>query len=302
MKNKQYLIIKLVNGQLHLVVVESSLTKPHNEICGIQTCVYLNNNHWHHISLHRASDHHLQLTVDSNEYYLLKSIHFLDKLYFGDPLNAYFLNHLLSIKACFASLTINSQPVNLREYIKPYSQVRNDCFLDSRCPLEPCRNTGICLDRIQCDCQHTSFQGRFCINLKLGYSFHNYTSGLIFDQPFVRNKIFSTYKISFGIVTTMNRAEIIHINDLISIELYHGFVRMKLVDNEVIHNDRSVNDGDYHLIKIEYNITGYLYLRVDNEIITKQLRHKILFDRPLLLLIGQNPAFEYPFQVRLSKY
>ena len=38
-----------------------------------------------------------------------------------------------------------------------------------------------------------------------------------------------------------------------------------------IHNDKMINDGYYHLIQIEYNITGYLYLNVDNKSMLKQL-------------------------------
>ncbi|CAF3434495.1 unnamed protein product, partial [Rotaria sp. Silwood2] len=189
---------------------------------------------------------------------------------------------------------------NLREYIKPNSLIRNDCFLDSQCPLQQCQNTGICFDRIQCDCHHTSFQGKFCTNLKLGYSFNDYTHGLIFDQPFLHEKSFSTYKLSFGIVTKMKKAEIIHINDQISIDLYNGLISIKLIGNEFIQNDHPINDGYYHLVKIQYNKTGYLYLNVDNKLLVKQLINGILFDKPLLLLIGQNPAFKHPFQVSNS--
>ena len=297
-RNNQYLILKLVNGQLHLIIFEPSLPKADDETYQIRTNIPLNNGHWHHISFHRASNHHIELLVDSNEYYLSTSIHFLDKIYIGRPLNIYFLNHISTIKACFASLTINVHSINLREYIKPNSQIRNDCFLDSQCPLKQCQNTGFCLDRIQCDCQHTSFQGRFCTNFKLGYSFNNYTPGLIFDQPFNKEKPLSIYKLSFGIITKMNTAEIIRINDQISIELYRGSIRIKLIGNESIHNNYLVHDGYYHLIQIQYNITGYLSLNVDNKLIMKQITNKILFDKPLLLLIGQNPVFKYPFQVR----
>ncbi|CAF1361401.1 unnamed protein product [Rotaria sordida] len=298
-KSNQYLILKLINGQLQLTIVEPSLYTTNDEIYQIQTKLYLNNDHWHHIFFHRASDYHLELIIDSNEYYLLKSIYFLDKIYFGRPLNIPYLDRISTIKACFASLTINSHSINLREYIKSNSPIRNDCFLNSQCPLKQCQNTGICRDRIQCDCQHTSFQGKFCTNLKLGYSFNDYTPGLIFDQPFLYEKTFSTYQISFGIVTKMKKAEIIHVNDQISIDLYNGFIRIKLIENEFIQNDQSINDGYYHLVKIQYNNTGYLYLNVDNKLLIKQLKNKILFDKPLLLLIGQNPAFRYPFQGHL---
>jgi len=265
-----------------------------HELYKIPTKYLLNNNYWHHISFYRASDYHFELIIDSNEYYLLTSIYFLDKIYFGRSLD----NQIPIIKACFASLTINSHSINLREYIKPNSQIRNDCFLDSQCPLKHCLNTGICRERIRCDCQHTSFQGKFCTNFKLGYSFNDYTPGLIFDQPFLKEKSFSIYQISFGIITKMNLSEIIRINDQISIELYNGLIRIKLIGNEFLYHDQIINDGYYHLIQIQYNITGYLYLNVDNKPIFKQLNKKILFDKPLLLLIGQNPAFKNPFQVR----
>ncbi len=254
----------------------------------------MNNNHWHHISFYRASDYHIELIIDSNEYYLLTKIYFLDKIYLSRSLG----NEISIIKTCFASLTINSHSINLREYIKPNSQIRNDCFLDSQCPLRYCLNTGICHERIQCDCQHTSLQGKFCTNLKLGYSFTDKTPGLIFDQPFFKEKIFLSYKISFGIRTKMNTSDIIRINDQISIELYYGLIRIKLIGNEFLYNDQIVNDGYYHLIQIQYNITGYLYLNVDNKMISKQLNRKLLFDKPLLLLIGQNPVFRNPFRVR----
>jgi hypothetical protein len=221
------------------------------------------------------------------------SIHFLDKIYFGRPLEAHLSNQISTIKSCLASLTINRHSINLREYIKSNSQIRNDCFLDSQCPLKQCQNTGICLDRIQCNCQHTSFEGRFCTN-----SFNDNTHGLIFDQPFSKEKKFSTYKLSFGIITKTSTAEIIRVNDQIYVEVYRGSIRIKLIGNEYIQNDFPINDGYYHLIQIEYNITGYLYLNVDNKSIIKQLTNILLFDRPLLFLIGQNPAFKHPFQVR----
>jgi hypothetical protein len=232
---------------------------------------------------------------------LLTEIHFLDKIYFGQSLASQFLNPISTIKACLASLTIDSHVVNLREYIKPNSQIRNDCFLDSQCPLKQCLNTGFCRERIQCDCQHTSFQGRYCTNFKLGYSFNDSTPGLIFDQPFLKEKPFSNYKISFGIITKINLSEIIRINDQISIDLYQGSIRIKLIGNEYLYHDRIINDGYYHLIQMEYNITGYLYLNVDNKTIVKQVKNRILFDKPLLLLIGQNPAFKNPFQVRIDR-
>jgi hypothetical protein len=74
-------------------------------------------------------------------------------------------------------------------------------------------------------------------------------------------------------------------------------MRIRLNDNEILYNDQVINDGLYHLIQIEYNITGYLFLNVDNKGIIKELNKKILFDKPLLLLIGQNPVFKNPFQV-----
>ncbi|CAF3641513.1 unnamed protein product [Adineta steineri] len=298
-RNNQYLILKLVNGQLHLIILQPSLPKNDNEVYKIQSNITLNNNQWHHISLYRASNYHLELQIDSNEYYLSTSLYFLNKIYIGRPIEIDFLNHLLTIKACFASLTINRHPINLREYIKPNTQIRNDCFLDSQCPLQQCRNTGICQDRIQCNCQHTSFQGRFCTNFKLGYSFDNYTPGLVFNQPYNKEKQFLLYRISFGIITKMNIAEIIRINDQLSIEIYYGFIRIKLNENDYLDNNRLINDGFYHLIQITYDITGYLSLNVDNKAVIKQLNYKLAFDKPLVLLIGQNPIFTYPFQGQL---
>ncbi len=290
----------MVNGRLHLIIFEPSQPKNYDEIAHIQTAMLLNDGDWHYISLHRASDHHLELIIDSNKYYLLTSVYFHDKIYFGRPMEAHFINHLSTLKSCLASLTINSRSINFREYIKPNSQIRNDCFLDSQCPLKQCQNTGICLDRIQCDCQHTSFQGKFCTNIKLGYSFNDSKPGLIFDQPFIKEKTFSTYKISFGIVTKMNIADIIRINDQIFIELYRGSMRIKVIGNEFLYNNQSINDGYYHLIQIEYNTTGYLSLNVDGKSRLKQLTKKLLFDKPLLLLIGQNLAFKHPFQVNIK--
>ncbi|CAF3208289.1 unnamed protein product, partial [Rotaria sp. Silwood2] len=95
------------------------------------------------------------------------------------------------------------------------------------------------------------------------------------------------------------QAKIIHINDQISIDLYNGLISIKLIGNEFIQNDHPINDGYYHLVKIQYNKTGYLYLNVDNKLLVKQLINGILFDKPLLLLIGQNPAFKHPFQGHL---
>jgi hypothetical protein len=73
-KESQYLIIKLLDGQLHLIVVVASLNEDEDEIYQTQTKHRLNDGHWHHISLHRGSDHHLELIVDSREYYLLTTI------------------------------------------------------------------------------------------------------------------------------------------------------------------------------------------------------------------------------------
>ena len=284
----------------------ASLHEDEDEIHQIQTKTRLNDGHWHHISLHRGSDHHLELIIDSREYYLLKSIHFIDTIYFGRPsfLSSDILpfNHINTLKTCLASLTINSRSINLREYIKTNSQMRNDCFLDTQCPLRHCQNTGVCLDRIKCDCQHTSFQGEFCAELRTGYYFDEHTPGLIFDQPFETDKKFFNYKLSFGIVTKMTSGEIIRVSDLIQIELYRGHIRIKLAgninnDNEFVQNDMMVSDGSYHLVQVEYNITGYLILNVDNKSVVKQLIYRLLFDKPLLLLIGQNSAFRHGFQV-----
>lgn len=101
----------------------------------------------------------------------------------------------------------------------------------------------------------------------------------------------------------MINGEIIRVSDQIQIELYRGHIRIKLAgnvnnDNDFIDNDIIINDGYYHLIQIEYNITGYLSLNVDKKPISKQLTYKLSFDKPLLLLIGQNPAFKHGFQVK----
>jgi hypothetical protein len=305
-KDGQYLVIKLVDGQLYLIVLVASLNEDQDEMYQIQTKTRLNDGQWHHISLHRGSDHHLELIIDSYEYYLLTSIHFIDTIYFGRPsflsIDILPFNNINTLKTCLASLTINSRSINLRDYIKTNAQIRPDCFLDSQCPLRNCHNTGICLDRIQCDCRHTSFQGEFCTELKAGYLFNEFTPGLIFDQPFESEKKFSNYKISFGIVTKMSTGEIIRVSDQIQIELYRGHIRIKLAgninnDNEFIQNDLIVNDGFYHLVQIEYNVTGYLRLNVDNKPIVQQLIYKLSFDKPLLSLIGQNPAFRHGFQV-----
>ncbi|UJR15114.1 hypothetical protein I4U23_002079 [Adineta vaga] len=298
-RNNQYLVLKLFNGQIHLNIFEPSLSTNDNEIYQIQSKISLNNNHWHHISFHRASDHHFELRIDSNEYYLRTSIDFIDKIYLGRSLEIDFLGHLPTLKACLASFSINSQTINLREYIKAYSSIRNDCFLDSQCPLQHCRNTGTCWNRIQCNCEHTSFQGRFCTDFKLGYTFNNHTPGLIFDQPFNKEKPIVLYKLSFGIMTKMNLSEILRINDQISIELYRGCIRIKLIGSEYLANTHAINDGFYHLIQMEYNITGHLSISVDNKQTMKFLNNKLSFDRPLLLLIGQNPTFKYPFQGEL---
>jgi hypothetical protein len=100
----------------------------------------------------------------------------------------------------------------------------------------------------------------------------------------------------------MNTVEVIRINEQIYIELYHGSIRIQLIGNESLHSNYLVNDGYYHLIQMEYNVTGYLYLNVDNKSIRKQITNKLLFDKPLLLLIGQNPTFKHPFQVREREY
>ncbi len=101
----------------------------------------------------------------------------------------------------------------------------------------------------------------------------------------------------------MLTGEIIRVSDQIQIELHRGHIQIKLAgnnnnENDFIQNDIMVNDGYYHLIQIEYNITGYLSLTVDKKSIVKQLTYRLAFDKPLLLLIGQNPAFKQGFQVR----
>ncbi|UJR31572.1 hypothetical protein I4U23_019059 [Adineta vaga] len=307
-KDGQYLVIKLVDGQLHLIVLVASLNEDEDEMYQIQTQTRLNDGHWHHISLYRGSDYHLELIIDSYKYYLLTSIYFLDTIYFGRPTflssDSLPFNHINTLKLCLASLTINTRMINLREYIKSNTQIRNDCFLDTQCPLRHCMNTGICRDRIQCDCRHTSFQGEFCTEIRTGYFFNQYTSGLIFDQPYRSDKKFSNYKISFGIVTKMVTGEIIRVSDQLQIEFYRGYLRIKFAgninnDNEFIQNDLIINDGYYHLVQIEYNTTGYLQLSVDNRKIIKQLTYRLAFDKPLLLLIGQNPVFRYGYQGQL---
>jgi hypothetical protein len=100
----------------------------------------------------------------------------------------------------------------------------------------------------------------------------------------------------------MITGEIIRVSDQIQIELYRGLLRIKLAgninnENDFIQNDIMINDGKYHLIQIEYNNTGYLRLIVDKKSIVKQLTYRLSFDKPLLLLIGQNPAFRNGFQV-----
>ncbi|CAF3592569.1 unnamed protein product, partial [Rotaria sp. Silwood2] len=142
-KDGQYLVIKLVDGQLHLIVLVASLHEDEDEIYQIQTKTRFNDGHWHHISLHRGSDYHLELIIDSREYYLLTSIHFIDTIYFGRPSflssDSLPFNHINTLKICLASLTINSRSINLHEYIKTNFHIRNDCFLQSQCPLRYCQ-------------------------------------------------------------------------------------------------------------------------------------------------------------------
>ncbi|CAF3417292.1 unnamed protein product [Rotaria socialis] len=307
-KDGHYLVIKLVDGQLHLIVILATSNENEDEIHQIQTKTRFNDGHWHHISLHRSSDYHLELMIDSFEYYLLTSIHFIDTIYFGRPSflssDIPAINHIATLKTCLASLTINSRSINFHEYIRTSSQIRNDCFLDSQCPLRNCQNTGICIGRMKCNCQHTSFQGEFCMELRTGYFFSEYTAGLIFDQPFQVDNRLLTYKISFGVVTKTITGEIIRVSDQIQIELHRGHIRIKLIantnnDNEFVENDVMINDGYYHLVQIQYNSSGCLNLNVDNKSILKELTSRLSFDKPLLLLIGQNPAFRHGFQGQL---
>ena len=302
--------MKLADGHLQLIILLASLNKYEDKIHQIQTKTRFNDGHWHHISLHRSSNYHLELIIDSHKYYLLTSIHFLDTIYFGRPsfVSSDILpfNGIYTLKTCLASLTINSRSINLREFINIHSQIRNDCFLNSQCPLRYCQNRGSCLDRLKCNCQHTSFQGQFCTKLKTGYFFNEYTPGLIFDQPFQVKKKLDNYKISFGSVTKMITGEIIRISDLIQIELYRGHIRIKLAanivnQNEFIENHVMISDGLYHLVQIEYDLKENLTLNVDNSSTLKQLTYRLSFDKPLLLLIGQNPAFRHGFQVRIRK-
>lgn len=303
-------MIKLVDGQLHLIIIVASANEDEDEIHQIQTQNRLNDGHWHHVSLHRASEHHLELMIDSREYHLLASIHFLDAIYFGRPsfLSADQLpfNHIQTLKSCLSSVTLNDRSINLHEHIPSQSLSRTSCFLNSQCRLRSCQNTGHCIDRNLCDCQHTSFQGRFCNQLRTGFTFNEFTPGLIFDQPFQPEKRFQSYRLSFGMVTSIANAEMIRVSDQIQIELHRGQIRIKIAgqmqaDQEFLHHNTIVNDGAYHLIQIRYNYTGSLGITVDNQIIQKQLSYRLVFDKPLLLLIGQNQAFRQGFQVWKSK-
>lgn len=290
-----YLVLKLINGHLHCLILDRSLYELHR----IESKQIFNDNHWHHISFYRSSDYHIQLIFDWNEYTLASSIVLLERIFIGQSSQSHFLHPLTTLRACFASFTLDSHAINLREYIRGNSPIRNDCFLDSQCPLKPCFNRGICRERIQCDCQHTSFQGKYCTDLKLGYAFNNSTAGIIFDQPFMKEKVFSNYRLSFGMITRMNTSEIIRIHEQILIELFQGILRIRLSENDYLYHDQLINNGLYHLIQMEYNISGYLYLNVDNRIVVKQVKRKILFDKPLVLFIGYHSTFKNSFQGQL---
>ena len=291
-----YLLIKLINGYLHFLILNRSFHELHR----IESKRLFNDNQWHHLSFYHASEHHIQLIIDWHEYSLDTSVHFLERIFFGQSLHSHFLHPLATLRACFASLTLDGQPINLREYIKVNSPIRNDCFLESQCPLKPCFNRGICRDRLQCDCQHTSFQGKSCTQMKLGYAFQNGSSGLIFDQPFDKDKPFLNYRVSFGLITRMNNSEIIRINEQILIELFQGIIRIRLLDNDYLYHDQLINNDVYHLIQMEYNTSGLLYLNVDQRLVVKQVKRKISFDKPLVLFIGHHPTFQNSFQVRTN--
>jgi hypothetical protein len=300
-RKDQYLLLKLVHGQLHLTLSDSSLTQINDRKHEIRTQTLLNDSHWHHISLYYASDYHLEFTIDMTTYSLMTTAQFRYRIYFGRPSDMYLFNPIRTLQACLASLTINSRSMNLREFIRSHVGIRNECFLDSQCPLRTCQHTGVCLDRIQCQCQHTSFQGRFCTNFKLGYDFHNTSSGLVFHQPWSNEPGFHVYKLSFGLMTQQTQGEIIRINDHLRIELYRGHLRMKYINQELLRHDRTIHDGRYHLIRIEYNQTGYLTISVDHRIHAKQLNVSLPLDRPLVLFIGQHAQFKHSFQVYKKK-
>lgn len=291
-----YLLIKLINGYLHFLILNRSFHELHR----IESKRIFNDNHWHQISFYHISEYHIQFILDWNEYSIATSVHFLERIFLGQSLHSHFLHPLSTLRACFASFTIDSHVINLREYIKGNSPIRNDCFLDSQCPLKACYNRGICRDRRQCDCQHTSFQGKYCTQMKIGYAFQNGTSGLIFDQPFQKDKPFINYRISFGMITKINNSEIVRINEQILIELFQGIVRVKLFENDYLYHDQMINNGEYHLIQMEYNISGLLYLNVDNRLVVKQVKRKISFEKSLILFIGYHPTFQNSFQVRIS--
>jgi len=282
--SSEYFIMKFVNGYFQCVILNQWLDETHQ----IQSQVSLNDNDWHHLSFYRTSDYHFHLTIDSNEHILFTPIYFLDKFTFGRSIHPTFLQSLSILKVCLASLTIDSHSINIREYIKPNTRLRNDCFLESQCPLKYCLNTGICHERMQCNCDHTSFQGRFCQQFKLGYRFNSSSPSFIFDQPFYKEKLFSIYRLSFGILTKMHTSDLIRINDQISLELFHGSIRILCSGNQWITHSRLINDGFYHLIQIEYELRGYLNFIIDNQKQVHEIKKKIRFDKPLALLIGQN--------------
>lgn len=298
----QYLLLQLINGRVHLIISDSSIHRADHRLYEIRSERIFNDGHWHQISLFIASDHHFEISMGIERYSLVLSFRLLDRIYFGRPSDIFLFDPIQTLPSCLASLKINGQSINLHEFIPSNAQLRNDCFLDSQCPLTTCQNTGRCRERIECQCEHTSFQGRFCTEFRLGYVFSNITSGLIFEQPLNKDRTFEIYRLTFGLMTRAQNGEIIRINDHLQIELTRGTIRMKFFNQEIIRHDRFVNDSFYHLIQIQYHRTRFLHLIVDNKPIVKQLNQTLPLDKSLILLIGQNSAFKQSFQVRRRRH
>lgn len=284
--------MSLIHGKIKVVIkIGSSIDELWDD-------KFVNDGRWHHISLSSMSGEIWRIDIDDDEYFSSKSFSIFDRICFGRSKSIENSNSMKTLESCVSSLSVNGQSINLRESIENEVEVRNECFLDSKCPLRTCRNTGHCVDRVECQCSHTSFQGRFCDQFRIGYRFDSNSTGLIFEQPYSPEKPFQVYRLSFGLKTTIDFAELIRINQRFSVEIDQGKLSLRLDQKELIDNSRLVNDGFYHLVQIIYNSTRHFQLIVDNIPNRKILSQSLFFDKALLLLIGQNPTFNKSFEVR----
>ncbi|CAF1640883.1 unnamed protein product, partial [Didymodactylos carnosus] len=255
-------------------------------------------------------------------------IRFNDKLYFGKPpitLETISSNDY-SVKLCLASLSVNHIPINLMNYRYYGKTIITNCNLNkatTNCPTKKCRNNGRCTNQTissqlyTCDCKHTSFNGRYCMNMKRGYRFYENGPGITFDveQLQRQHSLVNDYHdnnhetISFGILTKVMSGCVLRTSngintyeDYLQIDIYQGRLKVLLIFNnqderEQLINDQEINDGKYHLVVYKRTYSS-IRLQIDRKITEKQLSNKITNYkiRKRSVYLGYNTILKQGFQ------